>query len=85
MADDERRAEIEAVARALFDYHHRGSGDFDADFEWADLELPARTYWCELADVALIEFSRSSSGRPEQPEPDALGGLPPSQPKEDKR
>jgi hypothetical protein len=31
-----------------------------------------------LADALLAEFSR-----PVQPEPDALGGLPPSQPKED--
>jgi hypothetical protein len=33
-----------------------------------------------LADWLLAEFSRSSSGRPEQPEPDALGGQPPAEP-----
>jgi hypothetical protein len=33
-----------------------------------------------IAEDALTEFSRSSTDRPEQPEPDVLGGQPPAEP-----
>jgi hypothetical protein len=39
--------------------------------EWADLDS---------AIAALADLSRSSTVRPEQPEPDALGGQPPAEP-----
>jgi hypothetical protein len=49
----------ETAGRAMFGYHHRGSGDFDPDFEWADLDQSARSYWCELALAGVSAACRS--------------------------
>jgi hypothetical protein len=50
---DTRTRELEAAARAMFDYHHGGSADYDPNFAWMDLDDSARDYWRELAEAAL--------------------------------